>query len=244
MIVNVFGGKTPKAVQQAAVEAAEQLEQFSDTCVATLIEALCHAEYGVRSKVRQLIPRLGAAAVPYLVQKLRDAENPEPLEPIWALRDLGPLAAPAIDILMQLLDCPTPGVCNNIIRVLGCIGPAARALLPELHRRLPNAQATDGNPMKVGHGPFSTTADELQQRRRVIAESAMRIGGALEPWRSILIELLKSPCIHTRRDAIEALGKLGPDALPAVPALLKLLRDDFERMRHFAAGARPDRPRY
>lgn len=55
------------------------------------------------------------------------------------------------------------------------------------------------------------------------------------------IEILQKPVEHdylaVRRGAAESLGKIGPDAKAAVPALRKALRDADEFVRSAAAEA-------
>lgn len=80
-------------------------------------------------------------AVPVLLQGIRNHSNPELGAAEWALRDIGPEAAPAVPILQRALQDPEDDVRLWAAQALGQIGPAARAAVPALRRAL-----WDGDP--------------------------------------------------------------------------------------------------
>jgi HEAT repeat protein len=79
---------------------------------------------------------------------------------------------------------------------------------------------------------------QLQTEPAVVAVETLGAyrGGAS---RSIpqLLELIETPATNAdmRRSAVLALGRIGPDALPALPALLRALGDDRVTVREAAA---------
>jgi hypothetical protein len=99
-----------------------------------------------RSRVRQVLPKLGIAAVRELMELLRTAPPGERLDfAVLILNDLGQEAKPAIPLLLPLLQRPEQVHPVRVLEALGRIGDAAvaPAILPFLaHRELPvRAQA-------------------------------------------------------------------------------------------------------
>ena len=80
--------------------------------------------------------RIGAAAVPSLVDALA---NPDPAvrhKSVAVLGRMGPEAAAAVPALIKLLDDPDPDVRKATARTLGQIGPAAKDAVPGLMETL------------------------------------------------------------------------------------------------------------
>ena len=92
-----------------------------------------------RSRVRQILPKLGGLAVAELVLVLRNAMPGDKLdEAVLILNDLGPAARPAVPDLVALLKRPGLAHPARVIETLGRIGDAsvAHQLLPFLNDEL------------------------------------------------------------------------------------------------------------
>jgi len=80
--------------------------------------------------------RIGAAAVPALVEALRNPDPTVRLKAVEVLGRMGDDAAPAVPDLVRLLADPNPDVQKAATRTLGRIGPAANAAVPALMQKL------------------------------------------------------------------------------------------------------------
>jgi len=82
--------------------------------------------------------RIGAAAVPDLVQALQSQDSAVRLKAIEVLGRMGSDADAdgAVPHLVKLLDDPDPAVRKASARTLGLIGPAAKDAVPALMRKL------------------------------------------------------------------------------------------------------------
>ncbi len=85
---------------------------------------------------RDALGRIGAAAVPPLVEALRNPDPAVRLKAIEVLGRMGDDAAPAVPDLVRLLNDPDPDVQKSATRTLGRIGPAAQAAVPALMHKL------------------------------------------------------------------------------------------------------------
>ncbi len=80
--------------------------------------------------------RIGAPAVPLLVEALRSPDVAVRLRAVEALGRMGSEAANAVPTLIPLLDDANPDVRRSAARTLGLIGPAAKDAVPSLVRNL------------------------------------------------------------------------------------------------------------
>jgi hypothetical protein len=80
--------------------------------------------------------RIGAPAVPALMDALRSAEPNVRKKAVEVLGRMGEDAAPAVPALTALLDDPDLGVRKAAARTLGQIGPEAKDAVPALMRNL------------------------------------------------------------------------------------------------------------
>lgn len=102
---------------------------------------------------------------------------------------------------------------NNAAATLGRIGPAARAAVGELTRRLETAA-----------GPL----------RGTLAAALAKITGKADRVMPVLLESLADKDYETRRSALEAVEELGPAARAAVPLLRKIAQDKGDQLRLWA----------
>jgi len=140
-----------------------------------------------------------------------------------SLRDMGPRAGPAVPELICALTGDDPTLCADSAKALGAIGRDASAAVPELRQ--------------------ATQANENPSARIAAAEALWRIDQTLgDEAVTILVREVGNKRTDTaapfyRRDAAHALGRIGPPAKSAVPALIEALSDNFRETRSAAAGA-------
>lgn len=94
------------------------------------------AEWTEQEAAADALGRIGAAAVPELVQALSSPDAAVREKAVGVLGRMGAEAAPAVPSLTRLLDDPDPVVRKAAARTLGRIGPAAKDAVPGLMRAL------------------------------------------------------------------------------------------------------------
>jgi CubicO group peptidase (beta-lactamase class C family) len=181
--------------------------------IAAGIVALGDRDPASRWASAKALARLGAVAVPALAEALGNRDENVRTYSALALAELGPPAKDALPQLISALKDPSIRVRENAARALGNLGPAAsQAVEPLL------ACLSDPDPYVNGQS----------------AEALSRIGRASVPG---LLTALTSTNATARWCATIALGKIGPDAFPAVSPLSAGLRDQSENVRWGSAVA-------
>ena len=158
----------------------------------------------------------------------------------WALIGMGE-ARKAIPVLVALVKDQHSGLRSNALRGLRDLGLRARAAGPAVIEALKDQSVQTGAPRRlVDIGPWSDTvavaitsalADEgASQDQDVEFRTA-----AISHWRDgsrrevhavpVLTKLVEVDNGISASDAAKALGEIGPDAKPAVPALMRYLKD-------------------
>ncbi|MCP4716639.1 MAG: HEAT repeat domain-containing protein [Deltaproteobacteria bacterium] len=138
-------------------------------------------------------------AVPALVEGLKSNEASIRRNAAFALGEIGPDAAPAIDTLAGALkNDPDSEVRRNAAFALGEIGPAAIQVLLGILSKKDSRMRRDG------------------------ASALVRIGS---PAVAHLINALRHKDPIVRRNAADILGRIGPKAKTAIPALEKELEN-------------------
>ena len=241
-----FADPLPPA-RQAAAAALAAIDPNSPDAVPLLIEAL-------RTSGEPLPP--ATAEVPALVYPNGRAEitlalnrqgaEDGALTAASSLARMGPLAAPAVRSLSELIRSPSaaPALKGAAAQALGNIGPAAREAVGPLVAALTEAdpgvrvQAACAlaqiDPTASAAIPVLTAA--LSAGDPVLRFQAARALGIIgPPARAALGELTR--VLRSDRDenvrskAAQALGALRDDALPAVPALRAALKDRKDGVR-------------
>jgi HEAT repeat protein len=173
------------------------------------------------------------------------------LAAIDAIEDLGPDAAAAAPALVKALDDPDRFVRWAAARTLGKLapadaGPAVRGLIkllcyPDLDVRLAAVTAL------AAYGPLA--ADAVPALAKAVVskdDDDMRVGAirALDaigteaaPAIPALIDALSQGTDRVRRAAAVLLGKFGPVARSALPALRRALNDRDADVRRYASDA-------
>jgi len=141
---------------------------------------------------------------PELVQSLKDADPRVVGNALEALAALGPKVLPAVSRALSKKDRR-----HYAARIIFLMGPDGADAVPALIEAL---QAGGEEP------------DDLQFRREVLMTLAA-LGPRAKPAISTLVDALDTNDSELRGLAAFALGKMGPEAADAVPALRKRLRD-------------------
>jgi outer membrane protein assembly factor BamB len=163
-----------------------------------------------------IIRRIGAPAMPLLVELLRDPRESIRRDAIDVLIDLAPDTAAIQPALRRALRDEDSSVAGDAARALGALG----------RRAAPSVGAL-----------VKTLSHEDAYVRVYAAEALASIGPGAAAAAGALADALGDPAPGVRWAACEALGRIGPAAQPAVPRLIAALDDEFLYVRIFAAGA-------
>ncbi|MDP7162361.1 MAG: HEAT repeat domain-containing protein, partial [Phycisphaerae bacterium] len=129
-----------------------------------------------------------------------------------AFGKMGPVAGPAVPILIKNLKHKNAKVRRTATLALGQIGSAAEAAVPVLIK-------------------------ELKEKPLEGAEALSGIGPKAAAATPALVETLKHKDWRVRETAARALGKIGPAAKAAVPQLTEALKDENTEVRAVAGEA-------
>jgi HEAT repeat protein len=186
----------------AAAEALADMGSEARAAVPALIAALKHREKAVRDSARHALGRIGPPAVPALIDALKSPSEGIDVLAAEALAVVLPRPKEAVPALRDALQRDRTHAAVYA-RTLGEIGPPARAAIKDLDSLLSDAAA-----------------------RVEAAVALVRIDpGQTDRPMSALIEEVKAADEKRARTAIDALGRLGPAARPAVSALAARLKD-------------------
>ncbi len=176
----------------------------------------------------------GEAAVPTLIDVMRDGLDAVRMNASYALSAIGGPAAPALAELARDSDVE---VRASAVETLADIGPAARDALPSLIDALQDESAqvrghaadglgTVGQGGAAGVGPLAgALRDEDTQVRRNAALALARIGAHAEEAVPALAAALDDGDRYVRGKAAHALKRIGtPDALDSLIGFLETAR--------------------
>jgi HEAT repeat protein len=174
--------------------------RLTDKDVPNFLEALKAPKPRTRAFAAAALSRLGAdshPAVEALGGLLKDSDVQVRRESAKALARAGSKAWISLAALIKALDDPDPTVQEPVIEALGHIGVLARASIPKLVKARKNPKLHD-----------AATQALIQVAKADVAP---------------IIKALQNPDgIQDRMELIDLLGKIGPDAEEAVPALSDL----------------------
>ncbi len=220
------------------------LGEFGEVAVDPLIQALRNPDQEVRYRASEALGRIRPPAVAPLVETLGESSPRVRCAAAHALELLGESATTAGPALVPLLQTDSKEQARCVIKALGSIGSfeALSALRSELKVAPLQVEALNAL-AQMGHRAAEATPDVLR-----ILESgpsrrdfAVRTLGAIAlPSQTVLDALsgvLADPNRTTRENALQALGKLGPAAAPAIPRIRPFLKAGDAFARHAAAEA-------
>lgn len=230
-------------MRSLAAQALGEIGLDSEDDTRALIKLLADPQADVRQHAVFALMNIGARSVPALEKVLAEEE------PVWvrtaslqALANQGRAARPVVPTLIRLLKDRDPDIRAQSAGTLAAIGPDAKQALPTLLDNL-----LDDN-VKVQMIAFQATVAVGQDDRRVLLDG-LRSANAKGRWATPfvlgtglsgkqavpgLIKNLADKDVGTRVAAALALGRIGKDAEPAIPALLAA-RKDVNKQVHAAA---------
>jgi HEAT repeat protein len=206
----------------AALKAIGLIGPQARDAIPLLIDRLKDPDEKVRVKVAELLntydpkPR---EAIPALTESLKDANVWVRLTAAWSLIGIaGPETKAVVPVLTAALNEADHWPRRSAALALAEVSPAAaKEAVPALQARLQDADP----------GTRVAAARALNALKLLPAKAALPVLAAAlpdkDPW--------------TRQHGAGGLGRLGPAAVGAVPALTERLRDDNEDVRKAAAAA-------
>lgn len=194
-------------VRVTAARALRECREAALPALPALRRRLADPEPEVRGAVASALGALGAAAVGPLVECLASPDARVREGAVYALRETGGAAAPALPALKRLLDDPDPSVRRATALTLAAFGSTALDSLVRMCKdKDPSVRASAAGALKL-------------------------LRGAAAPALPALLDMLRDPDGWARQVAARTVGALGKDAEVAVPDLAEMFRrgDDGDR---------------
>jgi HEAT repeat protein len=155
-------------------------------------------------------------AIPYVVPALKDSDPKIRMSAVNFFGRVGPAAKAAIPDLVRCVNDPDQSIRVRTMNTLAIIGPAARDAIPALDIAMKSADNDTSE-----HAAMAMAS--IDPGDKAVLPIVMR---TLNEW-------------GETDDAVEALGKMGSYARPAVPAIEHLLATDYVYDRQAAVTALP-----
>jgi HEAT repeat protein/outer membrane protein assembly factor BamB len=196
--------------------AAAKLVQGGAESLPLLRRFLLDNNEGLHQAAFEVIRRIGAGALPLLIELLGWEEMSIAREAVSVLIDLAPDTETAQPALVRALNSEDLALARDAARALGALGGRASPSVPPLVQALSHS-------------------DPIV--RLYTAEALASIGPDAAAATPDLAKALRDPSPGVRWAACEALAAIGPHAAAAVPELLEALKDEFLYVRICAASA-------
>lgn len=182
-----------------------------------------------------------------LIQALDDSALPVKTEAVIALARQGKRAEGAIPALMRTFETPDDALARKTLQSMRTIDPDGKLLLPEFRRRILHPEGrvrleAIANVGRYGDQALSARSELIaalsDSDGRVRREAARTLGilGAKADASARLAARLDDPSQEAAWASAEALGKMGPDALPHIKALLSSPRSAVRQKAVYALG--------
>src|SRR5579871_3893503 len=186
-------------------------QQADPDHVKTLLDQL-HGKKRVTAEMvlRKFGPKQ-QAAVPYLIQALKDKDASICGVAAITLGQIGPGNKQVMSALIKALHDPRHELRSAAVFAIGLIGPLAKAAVPDLILALQDQEIASS-----------------------ATYSLAKIGAPAVPS---LIGALQNPDHEVRLHAIEALGECGRSARAAVPDLVRAMHDPDQSVHNAASDA-------
>ncbi len=241
-------------LEQEAVDALAELGPAAVAAVPRLAgmvrELGGQAEAGMEIEDPRWTPawalaRIGAPAVPALVELLRHDGRMVRWLATWALGEMGGSAGSALPSLIEALDDPVPWLRADAARVIGRLAPASNAAVQALTRALDDADQDVRAEAALALGSHGRLAEAALPVLSALEDSAVRpaaveaaeaIERDLAEWRlrpaADNLPALISAAVKARGDTellpvADALTQLGAQAVPEILATLPDLRGEL-----------------
>jgi HEAT repeat protein len=234
-------------IRHQAAEGLVRLGPAAREAIPALIEILKAPTGGFGNEVYEALGRMDAPGLPSILGLLDNPESRVRNLGCQVIAALGPAAATAVPKLIPLLKDQDLGVRRAAVQALSRIGAAARPATEAL------AELTRDKNILVRLESLTALEQIRPDPRRVepVAVEALKDGNvhvriraasllfAVAPKHADILpsalELLKQPA--SRHAALDLIGRMGPAAAGAVPALTKMLADRDTNVRRQAIPA-------
>jgi HEAT repeat protein len=255
VLVESLQSKDPR-VRQVAARAIAELHPDRELLDEKLFAALADADPTVRANVADAIASLGPAAVPRLIEGLKDVRSQElALESLRRLGEDARDAAPAVAALILQLQQTTgnDALLAAALITLGAVGQPPAELQPTLKELFAHSDPAVRRGAYYVSGKMGAAAQDLipglreavqspDEATRLVAVWALLHVGEDDPQTvaialPLLTSALKSPGELVRIEAAQTLGELGPRAASAADALRELASDPSPDVRAVAEDA-------
>lgn len=229
-----FAPAHPAALRQRAATLLGKIGPPARAAIPTLVRALNDRHESVSFEAAQALRSIGAESVPWLIQALQRPNDGWREKAAKLLREFPSQAAHAVPALRAALADRVPGVRQQAALSLGVLGrgdPAVvRAVLPRLQDPAAPVRAAAAEALgRIGLAEAEAIAG--LEGALVDPSAWVRVQAAAAHWLlarraesvlPVLSAALQAPEVHWQ--AALALGRLGPDAAPAIPALVEALQ--------------------
>jgi HEAT repeat protein len=201
------------------------------TRVAELVNQLGHQAFGERRDAAHALSKMwqdAAPALPALLGRLKDKYACVREQAARAIGRLGPAAAAAMPDLIPLLSDKSVCVRTQTAYALGKLGPLAAPAIPDLLPLLQQRnervrdQVTD-TLRKIGQDAAPAVPVLLRWLAGDLSGTGIDLDDPLAPLASWGLPL-------KRRTIVQIIGRIGPGATAAVPALRQIVGDTKESL--------------
>jgi HEAT repeat protein len=189
------------------------------------------------------LTKLGKPAVPRLIDALKIEKCRAGV--LYVLGRIGPDAVAAVPQIIPLVEDKNERVAKEAILTLAAIGPGAKEAVPALIKALEQSENPNGPAAAFALGkigPDAASAEEALVKQVDGKDKALALASAwalvtVKPASEetakklvpMLVASLSDATPLVRQGAADALGKLGPAAKEAVPALKNVAKMDADR---------------
>ncbi|MFO0916745.1 MAG: HEAT repeat domain-containing protein [Planctomycetaceae bacterium] len=216
----------------------------AQSAVPALIMALDDTKGAVTVAAAGALGRIGKAAVPELVKKLKEPQFQQLVATVLA--EIGPDAAEAAPGLLELAKSGGPETRREAILALAQIGPAAKQTAPELIKLLNDESFPFRGAVAFALGKMEAkeAIPALKQVVDAPKDSMLRLSSIwallqFDPnnpeYAAIAVPRLAAALTderpRVRKEVATTLGRLGAQAAKAVPDLQKALNDEIPEVR-------------
>ena len=229
--------------RSAAAEALGRIGGGNSEAIAALLPLLNDPHMVTARYAAMAIAAQGSAAVPYILPRLNN--DRQRITALEVLIEMGPAAEQALPALLQGISGGFAGAIPRrlALRAIGEMGSAATSATPKIQEMLESPLQSELHPgaaWVLGRIGGQAAIPALQRA----AESEDQRTQTTAAWALVMLkadtELLKTKAVpllmesldnslsFTRRESLAALAEIGPEALTAVPAVIRLATIDAD----------------
>ena len=194
-------------------------QQAAETLSEMGAEKLADIKPENKQELVEVLRQMGSAAVPALIQLLKDQNSEVRSQATEALGKVGSATVDQVPDLIQLLKDENSEVRLNASKALREIGIEAVPALIQL--------LNDENSLVRQNAAFALSEIGPEAKQEMV-KTLSQMGSQAIPD---LIQLLEDPSSAVRSSAAKVLAEIGPEAKPAITALIQLLNDDSNEVR-------------